>query len=280
MRKDFIGLMIILISLLYPASSLAEVTAKESLSGKNTLVTFYDNNEEIAKEIWYNIKLLSHEGNIPDGIINRYNTENQLVGKTEYKNNLPAGLYINYNSNGNILLQGYYSNTSFTPELYKAYHENGNLRLEENYTNGKLEGVVKNYSENGNIISEKYYKASLLDGLSKEYYENNTIKSVESYKEGWLNGVSKLYNEKGVLIEESTYSSNKLNGPQNIYYANGKIHYKRMYYLSNLVSEDIYYKDGTLKSSKYNPANAPQDQKLYYDPDDEEPMYKRSSIFK
>ncbi len=255
MRKNLIILTIITVSLIYPAISIAEIIAKESPNGSNTIVTFYNNDIEIATEIWHNWQLLSHEGDIPDMIINRYNMTNQLVGKTEYKNNQPEGIYITYSTQGNLILQGYCHNNIFTPEIYRMYYENGNLRIEENYKNAKLEGVVK------------------------EYFENNILKSELLYKNNVLEGVSKIYNEDGILIEESTYSSNKLNGPQTLYYNNGKIHYKRLYYIGNLVREELFYKDGALKSSKYHPEFEPHDKKLYYDPDDEDPTFKRSKIF-
>lgn len=279
MRKNLIILTIITVSFLYPTISLAEIIAKETPSGSNTMVTFYNNSIEIATEIWHNWQLLSHEGDIPDMIINRYNMANQLVGKTEYKNNQPEGIHIAYNTKGNLILQGYFHNNIFTPEIYRMYYENGNLRIEENYKNAKLEGQVKEYYENGNIKSEKYYKESKLEGVVKEYFENNTLKSELLYKNNVLEGISKIYNEDGILIEESTYSSNKLNGPQTLYYNNAKIHYKRLYYINNLVREELFYKDGALKSSKYYPEFEPHDKKLYYDPDDEDPTFKRSKIF-
>ncbi|MFM2225677.1 MAG: hypothetical protein RJA07_1879 [Bacteroidota bacterium] len=182
--------------------------------------SFYENgNKEFIKH--YSNNLLT------DSMLH-YNSDNTLIEKAFYKNNLLEGTRILYfNNNKNQLIEHYKNNLLEGEAL--QYYENGNL-LEKGkfihdkregswifyYENGKTKEIVefKNGSENGNYQgfynsgtkkSTGFYKDELEDSTWYNYYESGKLMEIVNYKFGKEEGITKVFSKDSVLVKEITY---------------------------------------------------------------------------
>ena len=89
--------------------------------------------------------------------------------------------------------------------------------------NGKLQGESKCFYKDGSPLNICYYTNDVLDGVSKWWYKSGTLKKIDTYKMGKPIHTLSFY-ENGNKQKEQHYST------------------------EGLVSEKIWYKNGTLQS--------------------------------
>lgn len=120
-------LLIILSLMVLISCCLAEVTSKiTSISNEETVVTFLNDDKEIAKQIidGKTGKLIKTIGKIPDGIVKRYDENGNLKAESTWKNNDLSG-------------------------SAKLYYQDGKLMAEHVFKEGKIVGKRKYFDGQG-----------------------------------------------------------------------------------------------------------------------------------
>jgi antitoxin component YwqK of YwqJK toxin-antitoxin module len=163
----------------------------------------------------------------------------------------------------------------------KVFYTNGNLKEIKSFSNGKIT-AYKKYSISGQIqIIEKYnydesskyfewfYDNGILQkfgqyidnkraGEWKSFFENAHIKEIVSYKDDLPTGIYKRWHNRyghldtiletdPFLYEIGLYLNGKKTGDWRIFYMNGQLDSLLKYDFDNIISYEIYSKDGKLK---------------------------------
>lgn len=167
-------------------------------------VTYYNDDQEVAKEVIDENWKSTLTGKIPDGIVKEYYESGKLYIEWNYKDNKKDGLVKTYYESGKLNGELNYKNGELDGS-WKVYYENGALKYEHDYKNGKRNGICKEYYKNGQIKREEYYKDCDLKE-DKRYYKDGKPSSVATYKnENEYN--TKLYNKEGELTYDSDYGN-------------------------------------------------------------------------
>ncbi len=145
---------------------------------------FIRDNKEIARQVLgENYKIIEQSGNIPDGIVNLYNTRGQKIAEINYKNNKMNGLSKHYQNN--IIIK------------------------EENFVDGVKEGVIRSYDLQGCLFSEEYMENNELVGERKSFYKSGELKTITIYQDVQRLSM-KVYYENGKLKSETNYKNGKV----------------------------------------------------------------------
>ena len=171
----------------------------------------------------------------------------------QMKNGKENGIFNSFFENGNMKIQGQFSDGKMEGEWRYYYNNNSKLKAVGSFNSGngtdisEKSGIPRNgrngnwkfYNEDGVLTSEYNYISGQLNGLLKDFYPNGKIKAEENYVNGVLHGVNKQYslvltaNSDEVYLEkELLWKNGKLNGLQHIFHSNGKI------------KEEVYYTNG------------------------------------
>jgi antitoxin component YwqK of YwqJK toxin-antitoxin module len=166
---------------------------------------------------------------------------------------IKAGPYVEYYENGNIKLEGTYSDKGVKNGLWKEYYETGKLKCSRNYKRDYLIGEYREFFEDGTLKIEGNYSPfqTKKEGTWKEYFENGNIKSQAQFHSDQLSGIYLEYYINGNLSLKGEYDYFKFTkkGDWIEYYENGAIK-KQQFYNSKGVLENLsksYYPNGKLK---------------------------------
>lgn len=240
---SYISGLCLLLSFVYglgepPAVARAEII--DQVSGNVRIMTIFKVNDEVvAREV-----IESGEpkfiGEIPDGRVDFYNKEGELIGAYTFKEGALNGRFKHYYKNKNTSEEGNYEQNRITGKR-RAYFQNGKLAKEASYDKDRLHGVFKTFDNEGRLDLEVNYFKDELNGPYKIYYNNGKLKEqgyfyqnelnqdritylnngqIEkkgSYVDGLLNGSFRQYNNDGSIFLEFNYKDNKLHGECNTY---------------------------------------------------------------
>jgi antitoxin component YwqK of YwqJK toxin-antitoxin module len=267
--------LLIIIILIFSNPVFSEVKGKYTKTddkGDVLEITYYDNDNEIAKKQFDNNGVGTLVGKIPDGPIKIYDKDGDLITETFIKNNKTNGDFKDYYKNGKVEYIGTYKN-DLVEGLVKGYFENGNLRTEIFTSRGKVNGSYKEYDEEGNLIEEAIYKNDIR--ISSKIYEYYSAGKIKFFKTLILKpdgdvlrvGYTKGYDENGNVIFESEGfdKEDELHGKYKEY-SNGKLLHegvfnhgkpdgvwKQYWEESGFMAYKIIYKNGEKISQKaYN----------------------------
>jgi uncharacterized protein len=148
--------------------------------------------------------------------------------------------------------------------LWKFFHENGNIRLEGRYSNDLKDGYFKDYDTEGKLLSttkwiageeqEAPVELARLE-VVRDYYPTGRIMAMQTFRNGVPEGVRRNYDEEGNITSGAFYKDGK-RVAEGITKADGVRHgdWKE------------FYANGTLKAEgKYENGVRVGDWKFYHD---------------
>lgn len=145
--------------------------------GKSTVTLFYENNNIAAKGNYIHSK--------KDSVWHfySYDTENLLVGKETYFNNIKNGKSISFYTNGNMSQSVTWKN-DIKDGPWQTFYENGNVKTEVMYKEGKMNGFFNAYFENGLPEITGKFENGLKEGTWKTFDNFGKQLSVIEYVNG------------------------------------------------------------------------------------------------
>lgn len=171
----------------------------------------------------------------------------------EEKDSAHVGPYSEYYANGNVKVEGNFSQKQTKEGQWKAYFENGTVEKIENYKRGAQVGEYKEYFPSGKLKVEGKYSPyrTKKEGVWKEFYENGQLKFQAQYHSGEFCGIYLKYYKNGnvSLKGEYDYFKNTRKGDWIEYFDDGSIK-KQEFYNSNGILEGkskSYFPNGNLK---------------------------------
>ncbi|MFZ1632802.1 MAG: hypothetical protein WBP43_16220 [Chitinophagales bacterium] len=243
------------------------------LNGKKTKVTFLyseyntlsivGNIEKVGKEdkLVGDFEVYNIAGNIyTTGTFNRSGEKNglskfydefgNLTEAIEFTNDLYNGKYTKYYTNGQVSLEGNYTEGK-AYGLFKEYYYYGGIYVEKNYEDDMLEGTFTMYYPNGlkSVVAE--YKKNELDGKVTRYYANGQISEVTEFKAGKAEGKHEEFYADGKLSFTETLVNDESEGPFVAYHSNGNIQAEGVAKKTSFVgTHKTYYRNGKLESEE------------------------------
>lgn len=227
-------------------------------------VNFVDGREDgLAKEF------------APDGRVTTLTTYNKgFVVSRERINRLDSqnrkqGLWKFFHENGNVKLEGRYSN-DLRDGYFKDYDINGKLLTTTKWVAGeeqeapaelvRLE-VVRDYFPNGKVMAMQTFRNGVPEGVRRDYDEEGNIVSGAFYKDGKRvaegitkadgvrNGDWKEYYTDGALKAEGKYDNGLKVGEWKYYHTNGKLEQTGNYNAKGQLTGDWfwYYPSGNIR---------------------------------
>lgn len=164
-----------------------------------------------------------------------------------------VGHYTGYFANGNIKIEGYYSEKSMKEGIWKHYYEDGKIKKVEHYKRGSQVGEFKSYYSSGQLMEAGNYSPfqTKKEGVWKRFFENGQLKFQAQYHTGKFCGIYLEYYQNGnvSLKGEYDYFRNTKKGDWIEYYEDGAIK-KSEFYNSKGILENLskeYYPSGNLK---------------------------------
>ncbi|OGF47856.1 MAG: hypothetical protein A2452_12160 [Candidatus Firestonebacteria bacterium RIFOXYC2_FULL_39_67] len=200
MKKIIIASLLLCITSSAVFPEVVKKTTKKNEKGFTREVTYYNGDQEIAKEIIDESWKSTVTGKIPDGIVKEYYESGELYIEWNYKNNKKDGLSKAYYKDGKVSGEWNYKNGE-SNGFSKSYYENGTLKYESSFSDGKRDGSDKEYYKNGQLKREANYAKNELD-VVKAYFKDGKIRSISTYKNG--NPFNdKIYDKNGELTMDS-----------------------------------------------------------------------------
>lgn len=201
-----------------------------------------------------------------------FEENSNIKSEENYFQGLLEGTSKYYFENGQIKFERNYQNDELH-DTEIGYYENGNIKYKKEYSYGKLNGTYIKFFLSGKLKSRGDFIFGKLNGLLEVWYtdESSDIPTINSFKikkiksiyvsnklhgiqEGWyeytpkeklaiqrnfqngeLSGEVKIWSYDGVLISKQNYQKNLLHSINIEYYPNGKIKYKFLYNVGELV---------------------------------------------
>ena len=112
----------------------------------------------------------------------------------------PDGMFYYYHSNGNLSMQGMYSQGQRNG-IWTSTYANGKKKDSISYLNGNKDGAFKRFHLNGSLQLSGKYVENNMQGTWLEYYENNQTASISNYIQDRLINVV-YYTKTGEIIEQ------------------------------------------------------------------------------
>lgn len=182
-----------------------------------------------------------------DSLWKFYSENGKITKAINYLKGKKNGYSFNYDTNQKVLNKEYFINDIKQGNMI-AYYPNGKIKLLTPYVNGKPEGYAYEYSEDSLIISILIYQGGILasvdrlnrkdengkkQGIWKEFYQDGKLKEEKKYRDDAVDGYVKTFDKKGNLINTEKFNNGKQvkNAPE----------------LAKLDVYKEYYDDGTLK---------------------------------
>jgi len=102
--------------------------------------------------------------------------------------------------------------------LWKFFHDNGNVKLEGRYSNNLKDGYFKEYDVNGRLTATTKWAAgeeleipvelARLE-VARDYYPNGKIKAMQTFRNGLAEGVRRDFDEEGNIVAGAVYKDGK-----------------------------------------------------------------------
>lgn len=128
---------------------------------------------------------------------------------------------------------------------WNYYYDNSRPKMEMNFNKGSQEGLYKLYTYYGLLYSVSNYANDTISGRT-DRFDSRGLKSTYNYRNGELNGPYKTYYASGKRNKESFYTDGNLNGIRKTYSENGQLMFIDHFYNDELISSDIYGKNGAI----------------------------------
>lgn len=169
------------------------------------------------------------EGNQENGEFLKYNANDHLRERMNYKDGQLHGLYEKYSMVKEELMvteRGYYTNGK-KDSLWTRFHFGTTQPMTvTHYKNGDKNGVEKQYNKDGVVTLESHFKDNQLNGPWKRFYDN------------------------GVLRDEATMENGKEVGERRSYYESGALQSLTHPFIDGLTEWMWFYENGNLKFIK------------------------------
>lgn len=162
-------------------------------------------------------------------------SDDKQSGKLNYKGFYP---------NGNIKNEGLYNYNGGKEGEWKYYDVNGVLNSTSEFKENMLTDKSLFYFPDGSVEIIKNYKKDTIDGYYLKNYRSGTKYNQGWYKNGNLHGVWEIYYPNKKLKEKSYYNNDKLNGEDIDYCIDGKVTVKSYYRAGELLTTELYNKQG------------------------------------
>lgn len=202
----------------------------------NGLYKFYDTDGKLFYEYIY------RKGEIIAYTF--YNKDATILKEGKKKSG--AFYYEGFSPKGNKTIEGLYDISGGKSGEWKFYTNNGVLKNKGNFEENKIIGQYFTYFKNGNIDNITTYKEDVIDGYYVGNYINGQMNAQGWYKDGNQHGEWRYYNIDGTLNAINFFHKGKLNGVQKSFGVDGKLTSNTRYIFGNLISEQIFDKDGSL----------------------------------
>ncbi|MEA9411998.1 tetratricopeptide repeat protein [Flavobacterium sp. PL02] len=175
------------------------------------------------------------------------NSDGNLKGEINFKNNLLDGHQKYYDDKGNLSEEKYFINGKLEGTR-TTYYKNGSIDLVENYKDGLLDGICTSYYPNGGKNCEITFTGGKRNGKLICLYQNGGKKSETGYENGKLNGNYLEYNVAGDIVESANYVNDVVDG-KSVQYYDGKTVKNEVTYKNGVVQESYksYYSNKTLE---------------------------------
>ena len=241
----------------------------------------YNNEGQLKEKKTYNCNL-SKNSSWLDGAYAEY-SNNKLISKGNYANNLKEGKWLTYFGNGKPNKIATYKNGLIVGK-YREYQSSGKIAVKANYieinTNGKFESVkhgeYQTFFNNGDVTSEGNYDRGKKTGMWIDYNTNGSLNKETFYKNDKIHGIKNTYTYAGKLELESQYYeeieiegkklTNVYHGAKIIYGDNGMVKSKSFYnYGKKEGNWQTYYNNGKLSEDASYKNNLTVGKKITYD---------------
>lgn len=205
----------------------------------------------------------------------KYDENNTLVYKGQFKDDQPVGEFTYYYPNGNIkttllhkdnniaeaknyfdsgilMATGEYKDQKKHGK-WEYYNKSGSLINVDIFDNGKRQGVCKQYyPTTGTILEECNYTNDQKDGLLKQYFTDGSIKTEINFKNGMFHGKAVFYYPNKQIMMEGEYCNDLKIGKWTNYNTDGKVQSYIIYENGNAVEEKYFDKEKEMEM-KGNP---------------------------
>jgi antitoxin component YwqK of YwqJK toxin-antitoxin module len=219
-------------------------------------------------------------------IVNKHDTDGNLIYSGPYRNKIPVGIHreygkdgkvINafiYTDNGLLLSEGVVDEAGNRNGKWKDLFPNGKVLAEGQFTDNRRSGLWKFYNLSEKIEQTGSYNNGRPDGLWKWYYENGALLREEEYFQGQRDGLCTEYSVTGEIIAQGQYSDSEKNdewkyksgdfteegkyiiglknGLWKSYYSNGKPMFAGNFSQGNPDGKQtFYYENGKIREEQY-----------------------------
>ncbi len=245
--------------------------------GKLILTMLYENGSIVKSSV----------DDAPDiEIVNRYDSDGNLIYSGPYREKIPVGVHreygkdgkvINayiYNDNGLLLSEGIVNEAGNFNGKWKDLYPDGKTQAEGQYIENRKTGAWKFYNQSGKIEQTGSFNSGRPDGLWKWYYESGQLLREEEYFQGRRDGATTEYSENGEIITQGQYIDGEKNGEWKYksgdyteegkyitglkdgmwkgYYPDGRVKFKGSFVQGNPDGEHrYYYENGKIKEEQH-----------------------------
>ncbi len=177
-------------------------------NGRDAEATFFHPNGNIAaKGLYVNQK---REGTWR---LFSEQTENYLVGKESYKNNLRHGISLKFYRDSTVAEKVYYQKGVRHGE-WKQYYSNGNRCIVGNYKEGRLHGDFTVYFLNGTYQYIGRYSDNTRDGTWKVFDEEGELQFEMIYSAGVLKNREEVIERENQLLDFLERNRGRISDPE------------------------------------------------------------------
>jgi antitoxin component YwqK of YwqJK toxin-antitoxin module/Tfp pilus assembly protein PilF len=208
---------------------------------------YSDEKNKVREGLWIVVEpdgwvstTVNYKNGKPDGEVNGFNSNGQLIGSISVVNGIKSGVQKMYYNNGQLQWEAFYENSKLNGKLTR-YYFTGQKQGEENYRNDLLEDEMIYYYLDGKISQQGNFVKDNPIGKWIDYHPNGSISTINFYSnKGNLPDTASYFDANGVLTSVFVYSNNGKNIQKIYFRPNGSVYTKEEVKNENLIKIESF----------------------------------------